>query len=39
MHGANLPYQVGTGGDNPNVMIAKKHGLKINYIIIVASDG
>lgn len=38
-HGFNFPYQVGEGGDNPESAEVKLHEIKVNDIIVLASDG
>ncbi len=38
-HGFNIPFQVGSEGDNPNSAITHKHKVEKNDLIIAASDG
>jgi protein phosphatase PTC7 len=38
-HGFNVPYQVGTEGDNPCVAKTDKHIVEKDDVIIVATDG
>lgn len=38
-HGFNIPYQIGTGGDNPCFAKTDRHKIERNDIVIVASDG
>jgi protein phosphatase PTC7 len=38
-HGFNIPFQVGSEGDNPNTAITLSHKLKRNDLILAATDG
>jgi protein phosphatase PTC7 len=38
-HGFNIPFQVGTEGDNPSFAITDQHIVEKNDIVIVGSDG
>jgi protein phosphatase PTC7 len=38
-HGFNVPFQVGSEGDNPNTAVTFTHKLQRNDIIIAATDG
>ncbi len=38
-HGFNIPFQVGSEGDNPNTAVILKHKLEKNDLIIAATDG
>jgi len=38
-HGFNIPYQVGTEGDNPSFAKSLNHTVEANDLVIVASDG
>ena len=38
-HGFNFPYQIGTGGDDPNKADATLHSVQHNDIIVIGTDG
>ncbi len=38
-HGFNVPFQVGTRGDDPECAISNSHNISDNDILVVASDG
>jgi protein phosphatase PTC7 len=38
-HGFNFPYQVGTGGDDPESAVKMVHEIQENDIIVLATDG
>ena len=38
-HGFNFPFQIGTGGDDPNKADAQLHTVNHNDILIVGTDG
>ncbi len=38
-HSFNFPFQVGTGGDDPNMALTLKHQVKQYDLVIAASDG
>jgi hypothetical protein len=39
MHNFLSPYQVGTGGDDPNESLSEAIDVQINDIVVLASDG
>ncbi len=38
-HSFNFPFQVGTGGDNPNLAVTIKHHVKQYDLVIAGTDG
>ena len=38
-HGFNFPYQIGTGGDDPEKAETQVHSIDHNDILVVGTDG